>query len=179
MEAKIFNVICKIVILILGILGIFLGFERIEISGVISNPPVNFYHNFYFGVIYFPSRIVGSGYRIWYNLIVYIIFIIIFITGFFLNFGYFNKQKMTRIRKNLDLISAVLMSIGLFGSLISPILTMLIIEIPPTIITSFSINLSFLSGFYMAIIVIILVLAEFIILEKTNFFKKIERTNKK
>ena len=63
------------------------------------------------------------------------------------------------------------MGIGLFGSVSSTILTFIIIEIPPRIITSFSINLLLLSGFYMAIFVIILVLVEFIILEKTRLFR--------
>ena len=76
MESKKFNIISKILILIFGLVSIFLGFERLEISAVISNPTENFYYNFYFGVISFPSRIDGSGYGIWYNLIVYFIFII-------------------------------------------------------------------------------------------------------
>ncbi|MFX0083888.1 MAG: hypothetical protein ACFE94_19220 [Candidatus Hodarchaeota archaeon] len=172
MESKVFNITFKIVILIFGIASVFLGFERVEISGVISNPTEFFIHNLHFGVISFPSRIVGSGYEICYNFVVYFIFITIFIIGFLLNFGYFKKQKLSRIRRNLDIISVFLMSIGLFGSVFSTFLTLLIIEIPPTTITSFSFNLILLNGFYLAIIVITLVLAEFVLLEKTRFFKK-------
>lgn len=170
-ESRTCNIIAKVLILIFGIASFFLGFERIEISGVVSNPSEILYHNFHFGVFYFPSRVSGSGYVIWYNFIVFLIFIIIYIIGFLLNFGYIKKQMLSKIRKKLDLISAILMCIGLVGSVFSSILTLIILEMAPTTITSLSFNLILLSGFYMAIITIILVLAEYIILEKTRFSK--------
>ncbi|MFX1567598.1 MAG: hypothetical protein ACFFCV_04430 [Promethearchaeota archaeon] len=161
----------KILILIFGTLSFILGFGRLGISGVVSNPTEILTHNFYLGVIPFPSRISGSGYGIGYNFIIFYLFIIIYIVGFILNFGYFKRQKRSKLRDNLDLISIILMSIGLVGSVISPILTLLRFEIPPTTITSFSFNLIFLSGFYMAIITILLILVEYVFLEKTRFFK--------
>lgn len=170
-DSRTCNIITKVLILIFGTISLFLGFGRLEISGVVSNPTEILSHNFYLGVIPFPSRISGSGYGIGYNFIIFYIFIIIYIIGFLLNFGYFKREKSSGLRNNLDLISVILMCIGLAGSVGSPFLTLLIFEIPPTTITSFSFNLILLSGFYMAIITIILILAEFIILEKTRFFK--------
>ncbi|MFX0138947.1 MAG: hypothetical protein ACFFDN_35225 [Candidatus Hodarchaeota archaeon] len=171
MESKSFNIISKILILIFGIASLFLGFERIEILGVITNPSDTFFHRFYFGMISYPSRVDGTGYGIWYNNVIYNIFVLTFIVGFFLNFGYFEKKKDSRIRKNLALMSVALMSVGLIGSVSSPILTLIIFEIPPTTIT-WSFNLILLPGFYMAIIVIIIVFVEFITIEKTKFFRK-------
>jgi hypothetical protein len=156
--------------LIFGIASLFLGFESIEITGVINEPSQTFYHYFYFGVISYPSRIDDSRYGILYNSIVYYLFVIIIIVGYILNFGYFKTKKASRLRKNLNLISVTLMSVGLFGSVSSPVLTLLIFEIPPTTIT-FWFDLTLLPGFYMVIAVIILVLMEFIILEKTRFFR--------
>lgn len=172
METKIFTIIFKILILIFGIISIFLGFERIEISGTTTNPVDTINLNYYFGVTSFPTRFVGSGYGITYNNVVYLLFIITFIIGFILNFGYFKKKESSRLRINFALISIILLGIGLVGSIFSPILTMLIIEFPPTEITSFSFKLHLLIGFYMAIIVIVLVLAEYIISEKTTLINR-------
>lgn len=170
-EPRTFYFISKILILIFGIASLFLGFESLEISGTITESQETFYHLFYFGVISYPSRIDRSGYGIVNPVIVYYLFVIIFIVGFLLNFVYFKKKKVSKLRKKLDLISVVLMGVGLFGSVSSTMLTLIIFEIPPTTIT-FSFDLILLPGFYMAIIVIILVLVEFIILEKTKFFRK-------
>ncbi|MFW9936584.1 MAG: hypothetical protein ACFFD5_02990 [Candidatus Thorarchaeota archaeon] len=172
MKLKVFNIIFKSLILIFGIISILLGFERIEISGVATNPVDIFYFNYYFGITYSPARYDGAGYGISYNNLIYVFFLIIYLIGFLLNFGYYKKQELSRSRKNLFFISIVLLGIGLFGCIFSPILTILIIEIPPTEITSFSFRFFLLIGFYMAIIVIILVLMEYLLFEKIRFFRR-------
>ncbi len=154
-------------ILIFGITSVLLGFISIAITGISTNSTDTFFYNFTFGVLSIPSFVRESGYGIVYNSIIFLIFNIIYLIGFLLNFGYFKKLDMPKIRRNLDLISVLLMSIGLSGSVISTCLTLIVYDLPP-IVFSLSFDFIFLPGFYTGIIAIITILIEYIIFEKTN-----------
>jgi len=153
-----FTIITKSLIILFGISTLLTYIISIKFFGASGGQHV--YMDFRFGYIF--------------NTTLDKTFIIIFIVGYFLNFGcilnfgYFKKEKISKLRSKLDLVSVVLMLIGLFGYIIYTI------EITYPDLSSYDeinyvhTSIEMLDGFYLSIFIIHLVLIEYIILEKTN-----------
>jgi len=165
-----FNIITKILIILFGILTIFLPVVMVVISGDATNPTQTFIFYFRFGIVYFPQTFSEEVYGIGasYNVPLYTMFVIIFTVAYFLNFGYFKKDEISELRSKLDLVSVILMLLGLFGCTFSAIGTTGISKPSSTNISYLSNTNTTLSGFSFGIITILIVLVEYIVLEKSN-----------
>lgn len=165
-----FNIITKFLIILFGILTIFSPIVMVVVSGEATNPIQTFIFYFRFGIVYFPQTFSQEVYGIGasYNVSLYTTFVIIFTIAYFLNFGYFKKEEISKLRSKLDLVSIILMLLGLFGLTFSAIGTTGINKPPSTNITFLSSMNTILPGFHFGIITILIVLAEYIVLEKSS-----------
>ena len=171
-NTKKINLIFKILIILFGVITIFGSyFFYSNVTAVISNPSGSAYISFRFGILFIPTNFFGENYTYTYDTSLYVVFVILFVIGFLLNFGYIYKEGSKSFRRYLNVLSVLLLGIGLIGIVITANFTV-IEEIPPTNITSFSYNRGLLSGFQSAIILMVLILIEFIVLEKTSVGRK-------
>ena len=165
-----FNILTKILIIFFGIATILAPVVMVVVSGEATNPTQTFIFYFRFGIVYFPKTFSEEVYGIGasYNVPLYTTFVIIFAVAYFLNFGYFKKGDISKLRSKLDLVSVILMLLGLFGCTFSAIGTTGINDPTSTNITFLSNTNTILSGFTFGIITILIVLAEYIVLEKSS-----------
>ncbi len=171
-NTKKINFIFKILILLFGVITILTGhFFYSNVTAVIANPPGTVYISFRFGILFIPTNFFGENYTYTYDTSLYVVFAILFVIGFLLNFGYIYKEGSKSFRRYLNVLSVLILGIGLIGIVITPNFTV-IKEIPPTSITSFSYDRGLLSGFQSAIILMVFILIEFIVLEKTSVGRK-------
>ncbi len=161
-----------ILLIAIGVITFFsIYFFYSTVTAVIANPPGSIYISFHFGILFIPINIFEENFTYTYDTSLYIVFVILFVIGFLLNFGYIYKEGSKSFRRYLNVLSVLLLGIGLIGITITANFTV-IEEIPPTNITSFSYDRGIVSGFSSAIILMVLILIEFIVLEKTSLGRK-------